>query len=158
MIRSVTCADCGVAFEHHYVTGAPPQRCPTCQESRRRATNAAKGARWRAANPERARDAYNKSNRKRLADPVYVAKRRVDVMRKRYGITPEDYAAMLAAQGGKCAICHGGPNGPGTRLHVDHCHNGGQVRGLLCSKCNTAVGLLDNDPARADALAVYLRR
>ena len=79
-------------------------------------------------------------------------------MRLSYGLTPEDYDALAESQGGRCAICGGGPNGPGSRLHVDHCHDSQRVRGLLCAKCNTAVGLLDNDPARAEALASYLRR
>jgi hypothetical protein len=79
-------------------------------------------------------------------------------MRRAYGMEPAEFLRLLEAQDGKCAICGGGPNGPGTRLHVDHCHNSKRVRGLLCAKCNTAVGLLDDDPARADVLAAYLRR
>lgn len=79
-------------------------------------------------------------------------------MRRAYGLEPADFQALLDAQGGKCAICGGGRNGPGKRLHVDHCHNSKKVRGLLCAKCNTAVGLLDDDPHRADRLAEYLRR
>lgn len=53
------------------------------------------------------------------------------------GITDADYAAMLAAQGGHCAIC---PSTPKTRrLHVDHDHATGAVRGLLCHRCNRAL-------------------
>ena len=65
---------------------------------------------------------------------------------------------MVEAQGDKCAVCGGPPNGPGRRFHVDHCHDLNRVRGLLCAKCNTAIGLLDDDPDRADAVAAYLRR
>lgn len=79
-------------------------------------------------------------------------------MRRAYGIEPEEFAALLDAQGGVCAICRGPRNGPGDRLHVDHCHDTKKVRGLLCAKCNTAVGLLNDDPDRAAALAAYLRR
>jgi hypothetical protein len=53
------------------------------------------------------------------------------------GITDDDYEALLAAQGGGCAICG---NPPKTRrLHVDHDHKTGKVRGLLCHRCNRAL-------------------
>ena len=56
---------------------------------------------------------------------------------KQLGVTDEDYARLLAAQGGGCAICG---NPPKTRrLHVDHDHKTGRVRGLLCHRCNRAL-------------------
>lgn len=66
--------------------------------------------------------------------------------RKYYGITLDDYMRMLKQQDGKCAICRG----PGflmrqshkELLMVDHSHDTGQVRGLLCHNCNRALGLL----------------
>lgn len=79
-------------------------------------------------------------------------------MLRAYGLTPDDFNRILAAQDGLCAICRGGPNGAGKRLHVDHCHDSKKIRGLLCAKCNTAIGLLDDDPERAEAVAAYLRR
>ncbi|UYL87156.1 endonuclease VII [Microbacterium phage OscarSo] len=53
---------------------------------------------------------------------------------KTYGITGDDYAALLKRQGGKCAICRARPKS--KRLAVDHDHKTGAVRGLLCSRCN----------------------
>lgn len=64
---------------------------------------------------------------------------------KRAGATEEWYWETLAAQGGKCAICGGGPNGHG-RLHIDHCHTEGKPRGLLCSNCNPGLGYFKDDP------------
>jgi len=58
-----------------------------------------------------------------------------------YGITIEDYDAMLAAQGGGCAICHTPPRS--KRLHVDHDHADGRVRGLLCYHCNRTIGHIE---------------
>lgn len=53
---------------------------------------------------------------------------------KGLGVSDEQYARLLAAQGGHCALCQ---NGPKTRrLHVDHEHSTGYVRGLLCHRCN----------------------
>ena len=68
---------------------------------------------------------------------------------KNFGITVEDYEFMFERQGGTCAIC-GSPEtefvmGVKKRLSVDHCHQTGRVRGLLCSKCNLGLGyFLDN--------------
>jgi hypothetical protein len=50
------------------------------------------------------------------------------------GVSDEEYERLLAYQGGTCALC---PSKPGTRrLHVDHDHASGRVRGLLCHRCN----------------------
>jgi hypothetical protein len=115
-------------------------------------------AEWRERNPERARAAYTKDNRKRLADPVHLQWKRDNELRRVYGLTRAELDDMIASQDGKCLICGGGPNGPGDRLHVDHCHNSSKVRGLLCGKCNTAIGLLDDDPERAFSAALYLQK
>jgi hypothetical protein len=77
-------------------------------------------------------------------------------LRKDYGITIEQYDAMLAAQGGVCAICKK-PRANGHRLHVDHNHTTGEVRGLLCVTCNSAIGTLKEDPTLFAAALAYLR-
>lgn len=60
---------------------------------------------------------------------------------RNYGLMPGDYMRMYNEQGGLCAICGNPPGAKG--LSVDHCHKpGGQVRGLLCGNCNTAIGLM----------------
>lgn len=71
-----------------------------------------------------------------------------------YGITPSDYDTLLATQGGTCAVCNSPPLG--KYLHVDHDHSGGMIRGLLCDRCNHAVGHVLEDPTRAVAVALYL--
>ena len=63
------------------------------------------------------------------------------IYRNKYGITVEDYDRMLASQDGHCALCPTVTGmGQKTRLHVDHCHNTGKIRGLLCFDCNTGLG------------------
>lgn len=64
---------------------------------------------------------------------------------KKYGISYETYCEMLALQNGVCAICSDPPSGRTKRLSVDHCHNTGIVRGLLCNRCNRSLGLLKDD-------------
>jgi hypothetical protein len=67
-------------------------------------------------------------------------------LKKTFGLTLEEYDAILSAQGGGCAICKTATSGS-RRWHIDHCHATGRVRGLLCMACNTGIGLLNDDPA-----------
>jgi hypothetical protein len=72
-----------------------------------------------------------------------------------------DYDALLEKQRGVCAIC-GTKRGyrrtkTKFRFSVDHCHTTGRVRGLLCQPCNTAIGLLNDDPALLARAAAYLQ-
>lgn len=66
-----------------------------------------------------------------------------------------DYEAQLAKQGGKCAICFKPPSGKKI-LGIDHCHKRGKVRGLLCDRCNTGLGLFLDDPANLRMALYYL--
>lgn len=76
-----------------------------------------------------------------------------------YRMRPADYEALLEIQGGACAICKGPPVGNGElrgRYSVEHNHSTGDIRGLLCSRCNTAIGLLGDDPERVRVAATYI--
>ena len=69
-------------------------------------------------------------------------------IKRNYGISYEEYEAIRSKQGGKCAICGNESNNNSRtydRLFVDHCHETGKVRGLLCSSCNHALGLMKDD-------------
>jgi hypothetical protein len=86
-------------------------------------------------------------------------------IQKQYGLSPERYEAMLAAQGGRCAIC--GTSEPRLNsnavyyctfsFHVDHCHETGKVRGLLCSRCNVGLGSFEDDVELLERAVAYLR-
>ena len=73
-----------------------------------------------------------------------------------YGLTEADFDCMHISQRGRCAICGSLPDGPHGVLVVDHDHMTDCVRELLCGNCNTAVGLLRDDPIRAAKLTTYL--
>lgn len=68
-----------------------------------------------------------------------------------YGISHDQYDAMLERQGGGCAVC-----GKGRTLVVDHDHDTGKVRGILCGGCNRGIGQMGDDASRVLAAARYL--
>ena len=73
-------------------------------------------------------------------------------LKSTYGLTLEEWDAMLIRQLACCAIC-----GRQSRdLHVDHCHATGEIRGLLCNSCNNGLGRFADDPERLIAAARYL--
>lgn len=124
-------------------------------ETRRDEINAQKRARY-AASPDTHR-----------ARSRAYAKERPDQMRDKglqrfYGLTLAEYEAMFAAQGGLCAICQRPETmtqkGKLKALSVDHDHETGAVRGLLCSACNRALGFLGDDLHRVSEAAAYLAR
>ena len=96
---------------------------------------------------ERAR--ASRQARKQANDPAL----RSGELKRRYGLSAAEYEALLAEQGGVCAICRKRSE---ERLCVDHCHLTGTIRGLLCRKCNTALGYLKDDQASLVAALAYL--
>ena len=83
-------------------------------------------------------------------------------LRRKYGITVADYDAMLESQGGTCALCDATPETQRARyttyFHVDHCHDTGRVRGLLCGEHNLLLGRFGDDPVLLRQAADYLER
>jgi hypothetical protein len=78
-------------------------------------------------------------------------------LRALYGISLPHYEGLLHAQEGRCAICGRPPRGK-RPLNVDHDHDSGRVRGLLCGNCNRAIGLLDENPELFDRAKEYVFR
>lgn len=75
-------------------------------------------------------------------------------LKTRHGINAEKYASMVVEQDGKCAICRRVPER--TRLYIDHDHQNGRVRGLLCSPCNMILGKWSDSPETAERAKQYL--
>lgn len=122
--------------------------------------------RYRAANKEKLR-AYGKEYRKthppKPRPPGWHAGRKPYLrefhLMNKYGMTEAGYQELLASQGGLCAICGtDDPRGKNhNRLHVDHCHKTGKVRGLLCSRCNVGIGSFLDDVAVLQKAITYLK-
>jgi hypothetical protein len=99
----------------------PMSQCRECKGE--------KTKQWVAGNPSKYSEWYHKHRDKELERHLI----------KKYGISMDDYNAMLMSQNGLCAIC--GKNSPThRRMDVDHCHTTGKVRGILCTSCNRMLG------------------
>lgn len=123
---------------------APPRPFSKVPERRRRWLEANREkirqqmADWEKKNPERRNELRTRSR-----------------LRREYGITLEEYEAMLAAQQGKCAAC-AAPLDCGKLTHIDHDHLTGRVRGVLCHPCNLTAGYLESE--RRGLVETYLRK
>lgn len=108
--------------------------------------------RWRT-------DQFRERRAARRAENIHEA-RKSDRERKRkqnYGLSADDIARLLEQQGGGCALCK--TKKPGGRYDVfcvDHCHETGRVRGLLCNRCNVALGALGDNVAGLAAALAYV--
>lgn len=97
----------------------------------------------------KAKRSYYAAHREKI-----IAANKVNRLKRVYNTTPEEVSALLNEQGGKCAICHE----VSDKLHIDHCHTHGHVRGLLCKNCNSAIGLLKEKPCNFISAITYLDR
>lgn len=99
------------------------------------------------------KDCHKEDQRKRNACPERKAAKRDQNLRKNYGITSYDYDRMYAEQDGRCFVCEDQK----SVLHVDHNHETGEVRKLLCALCNTAFGKMRESPRLINKLLEYGR-
>lgn len=131
----LTRAQAKVAGENRYFTGKP---CPRGHVDQRKTSNA-ECCGCRAAGIGRGKVETRRQYR------------RNERLLKSGGATPEVKEALVASQGGACAIC-----GDVTTLYVDHCHASGLIRAALCRSCNLALGMAKDDPSRLRKMAEYL--
>lgn len=151
-------------------------RCAVCTEwqsyvDRRKYRRDASGvrarvARYKARHPDRVSESqqrYRERHRERIQArkrehyhrnrEALLSRRRMD----KYGVTIRQVEAQVRAQGGKCAnpACDTSVN---VRSHVDHCHETGAVRGILCLKCNWIEGMIANNPGRVCGIMQYVQQ
>jgi hypothetical protein len=97
--------------------------------------------RWQQANADR----VNAVQRRRRADPQVKQQMRAYHLKRTYGVSIDEYEAMLAEQDDGCGMC-GRPPSEAISLHIDHDHRTGRIRGLLCFRCNNSLGDLEDNP------------
>lgn len=85
-----------------------------------------------------------------------VSKAREYSLRRKYGISPAQYAELLERQGGTCALCPKTEETEGKSLAVDHNHKTGEVRGVLCAYCNHRIVGRHTDAGLLRRMADYL--
>lgn len=142
---SSACKECAIARTRRYL------------ELNRDEIRAKKAAAYKAAperDKERARNWYKENHE-------LVSKRnRVSRLKNKYGITQKEYEEMAEAQQWKCAIC--GCIETGTKnsynLSVDHCHDTGLIRGLLCHYCNVGIGYFKENVNNMQNAINYLKK
>jgi len=106
---------------------------------------------WRNKNKEKVieyRKQYSKTNKKIIKEYS---------LKNTYGITVEQHKQMFVSQNGRCAICNK-QFIKSKDIHIDHNHITGQIRQLLCSHCNTAIGLLKEDTYILNNAIQYLQK
>ena len=130
---------------YNHVKHGPRPACKACTKlesaknwKNNKANIDKKNREWRAANPNK----------------VYKIMRKVRLKRK-YNITPETFDLMLKNQGNKCRICGLDQKDSGRIFVVDHSHKTGKVRSILCDSCNTALGLLKENPDTIESMRQY---
>lgn len=151
---SRACRKCGVVKpieDFPKASGCKSGRRGTCQVCRSMAIKD-----WKRRTDWRPKpEAVQKKKEARVYKP---RNSRLNNLSSKYGITSDHYDAILERQGGACALCQkpaGRSNRWGT-LSVDHCHETGLIRGLLCAACNSALGMLGDTPERLQRALDYV--
>lgn len=179
MAETMTCCTCRVmkpVDDFHRASNRPNGRYPSCKrckaerEKRRRDDRTPEQIERDKAR-SRAKYLANREavlERQRLAYPLKREQHRRSgknrYLKRNYGLTLEKYEALLADQGGVCAVCRKPewnvhpPSGRVISLAVDHDHTTGAVRGLLCRACNVALGQVGDDLHVLRRMIDYLER
>lgn len=171
------CTKCGIEKELSYFykdVSRKDGHMSACKECDSKKSNkwfkanpekaAEKTKRWAAANPDkikaRAKNYYhNNIEKQKIKSKLYRENNKDKIKDKylhKYGINIDQYNKMYVYQNGCCAICGTHQDAFSRSLHVDHCHDTGEVRGLLCFQCNTAIGKLNDDVSLVLKAAAYL--
>jgi len=158
MKKCSKCKQPGSFYKDKNASGGFRSICKTCDK--------AKASRWNKANSERHTEhekSYRESNRDqmRLNKKNYVSSNPRSVknsgLKFNYGIDINQYDLMKSQQNNCCAICFKNEDELPRDLCVDHCHKTGKIRKLLCARCNSALGFIDDNVDFANRLHEYLK-
>lgn len=143
------CKKCKAIHDFYKEKGKPRSECKKCNiamvlKGRNPEKHKKSNKNWASRHPDRIRDLN---------------------LRMCYGITLIQYNEILASQNGMCAVCNATDSGPSRKgsskmepLYVDHCHQTGKIRGLLCRKHNTGLGYFSDDISILQRIIDYLKK
>jgi hypothetical protein len=140
------------------------RRYRAADPERRRELDRIRSQRWRAANPEKARERDRRVEAKRRGQRRGTTS--AQTLKRKYGLSPEQWAQLLTEQGGLCYLCGEPVDLENKRnIHVDHDHSccrgdvscGLCIRGLACACCNPGIAMFGDDPDRMELVAQRLR-
>jgi Recombination endonuclease VII len=149
--RLILCYTCGKRkpeIEMHIERGHTRHLCKCCRNKKRRAVARTKEGREKN---RAACETFRTS-----IHPSGLTNGRVAELKKKFGLTPEEFKTMLAAQNGRCKICKEPLSAGKGGSVVDHNHTTERVRGLLCNGCNSGIGWFKEDIDRMYAAIDYL--
>jgi len=141
--KCTKCSTVKSVNEYYLKNNKPRSNCKNCHaleakprysQNKERYNNYSK--KWYKENPEKVKNIF---------------------LRNRYNITLEDFNEMLKNQNNTCAICKKDKQGE-RDFHIDHCHTTGKVRGILCYKCNSSIGLLNDNIETLKEAIKYLEK
>jgi hypothetical protein len=151
------CKQCSLDTKKEWCKNNPEKvRAHTTSEKYRTRTNAWRREKYRT-NPEKYKYEIIKNNKK-YKDTI-----RKNIINKTYGLSIEDHKKLLEKQNNVCAICKKPETSVKRKgseirpLAIDHCHKTKKNRGLLCTRCNTALGLLKEDPNIMSLMIGYIK-
>lgn len=138
-LNEIICEDCGLAKPVRFYKTA--KFCDECSKVRQ------------------ARSKAEKRSAKRKSDPTNHSKRDFESdLWKNYRLTLNDYNVMYEKQKGCCDCCGRHESEFKRKLHVDHCHATGQVRALLCTRCNPGIGYFEDSVEKLEMAIAYLKK
>lgn len=144
-------------FKHHQIPGGLDRKCKECVLKKRQESYVRRLDRIhekRKVIRDANKDSINANQRKWRKNHTEYNKKYM--LRYHFSMSYDEYQAMLQKQNGGCAVCSG-VNKNGRALSVDHNHNTGKKRGLLCSNHNLGIGYFKDNPDHLEAAAKYLR-
>ena len=144
-----------VSCEKERYAKSAAKRKQTREASRKRYNCPVRGPKHKAYMKE-----YVKKNRDKLTKQArerQTPESRIKARLRRLGLSL-DLLPVILNHSGKCDICQGNPTDRWNTLHIDHCHNTGRYRGMLCGKCNKGLGLFNDNTETLQKARMYLQQ
>lgn len=150
MKKCTKCNELKPYTEYWNCRGGAGGLTPSCKDCHRKTATI-----WRANNPEKQKIKIEKKRLRSLEEPTEIKMHRR--LKHQYGIGIQEWKRLFESQNGCCAICSRHQSELSRVLQVDHCHRTAEIRGLLCTKCNTKLAAIEEEGFVKNA-EMYLKK